>query len=93
MSTPEATSRKWEFWSNGRKRSRTVCITLSGDTLTIAHRAVGTDGCMSSLNALACDVAHLPKLIRVLTRAVARGAQQSPNQPGEIGNAPPPPAT
>jgi hypothetical protein len=67
MSTPEA--RKWQFWADGRKRSQTICITLLDDTLVIAHRAVGTDGRMSSLNALACEVAHLPKLIRVLAAA------------------------
>jgi hypothetical protein len=63
--------RKWEFWADGRRRRRTICVTLAGDDLTIAWRAVGTDGRMSSLNALLLDVAHLPKLIRTLTRALA----------------------
>jgi hypothetical protein len=65
--------RKWEFWSNGRRRSRTICIRLhgGGTDLTIAHRAVGTDGCMSQLHAFTCDLEHLPKLIQCLTRALA----------------------
>jgi hypothetical protein len=63
--------RKWEWWSDGRRRRRTICVNLVGSDLTIALRAVGTDGCMSTTNALMCDVAHLPKLIRTLTRALA----------------------
>jgi hypothetical protein len=63
--------RKWEWWSDGRRRRRTICVTLVGNDLTIALRAVGTDGRMSSLNALLLDVANLPKLIRTLTRSLA----------------------
>jgi hypothetical protein len=44
---------------------------LADNDLTIALRAVGTDGRMSSLNALLLNVAHLPKLIRTLTRALS----------------------
>ena len=65
---------KWEWWATGRKRSRTICVRLwpgRGD-LTIAHRAVGSDGCMSELNSFSCDVAHLPKLVHCLTRALAK---------------------
>jgi hypothetical protein len=78
MTTPEMPSRKWEFWTNSRARSRTLCITLEGSTLTIAHRQVDRDGRMSSINTLLLDVAHLPKVIRTLTRAlaVARSQQQ-----------------
>jgi hypothetical protein len=71
MGTSEAASRKWEWWSDGRRRRRTICVTMADNDLTIALRAVGTDGRMSTTNALLCDVAHLPKLIRVLTRALA----------------------
>jgi hypothetical protein len=65
--------RKWEFWSNGRRRSRTICIRLWPDSadLTIAHRCVGTDGRMSELNTFSCDVEHLPKLAHSLNRALA----------------------
>jgi hypothetical protein len=63
--------RKWEWWSDGRRRRRTNCVTLVDSDLTIALRAVGTDGRLSSLNALLLNVAHLPKLIRALTRALA----------------------
>jgi hypothetical protein len=65
--------RKWEWWADGRRRSRTICITLhaGGTDLTIAHRAVGTDGCMSQLHAFTCDLEYLPKLIQCLTRALA----------------------
>jgi hypothetical protein len=72
-------SGKWEWWTDGRKRSHTICVRLCPDTaeLTIAHRGVGTDGCMSELNSFACGVGHLPKLIhalnRALTVATARG--------------------
>jgi hypothetical protein len=62
---------KWEFWSNGRRRSRTICITLGSAEITIAYRAVGTDGCMSQLHAFSCDIEHLPKLIQLLSRALA----------------------
>ena len=61
---------KWEFWTNGRRRSRTLCITLYADELVIAHHAVGSDGCMSVLNAISCAVEHLPKLIHALNRAL-----------------------
>jgi hypothetical protein len=66
-------SRKWEWWTDGRRRSRTICITLSVDSarLTIAHRAIGTDGCMSQLHAFRCDLEHLPQLIHCLNRALA----------------------
>jgi hypothetical protein len=76
MIAPEV--RKWEWWADARRRTRTICIVLEGNDLTIAHRQVGSDGRMSSINSLPLDVAHLPKLIRVLTRAlgVARSQQQ-----------------
>jgi hypothetical protein len=66
-------SNKWEFSSDKRQRSHTICVTLSpaDAQVTIAHRAVGTDGCMSQLHAFSCDVEHLPKLIQALTRALA----------------------
>jgi hypothetical protein len=69
----EVAERKWEFWADGRRRSRTICITLraSGAELTIVHRTVGTDGCMSALNAFSCDAEHLPKLIHALNHALA----------------------
>jgi len=65
--------RKWEFWADGRRRSRTICVRLWPDSadLTIAQRAVGTDGCMSELNAFSCDVEHLAKLVHALNRAFA----------------------
>jgi hypothetical protein len=64
--------RKWEFWSNGRRRSRTICVRLWADSeLSIAQRGVGTDGCMRELNAFSCDVEHLPTLVRCLSRALA----------------------
>jgi hypothetical protein len=67
------TNRKWEFWANGRRRSRTICVRLWPDAaeLSIAHRCVGTDGRMSELNTFSCDVEHLPKLVHCLTRAFA----------------------
>ena len=66
-------SGKWEWWTDGRKRSHTVCIRLCPDSaeLTIAHRSVGTDGCMSELNSFSCDIEQLPKLIHALGRALA----------------------
>jgi hypothetical protein len=65
-------TRKWEFWSDGRRRRQTICVTLSTDIaeLTIAHRAVGTDGRMSELHAFDCNAEHLPKLIQCLSRAL-----------------------
>jgi hypothetical protein len=65
--------RKWEWWANGRRRSRTICIRLWPDSaeLSIAHRSVGTNGCMSELNTFSCDVEHLPKLVHALNRALA----------------------
>jgi len=70
---PPANNPKWEFWTNGRRRSRTICSTLHPDDndLTIAHRAVGSDGHMSELNSFSCDVEHLPKLLHGLNRALA----------------------
>jgi hypothetical protein len=63
---------KWEYWANGRARSRTICIRLWADAdLSIAHRAVGSDGRMSELHAFTCNAEHLPKLIQGLTRALA----------------------
>ena len=64
---------KWEFWADGRKRSRTICVRLWSDSadLIIAHRSVGTDGCMQELNSFSCDVEHLPKLVHALNRALA----------------------
>jgi hypothetical protein len=66
-------SGKWEWWSDGRRRRRTICVRLWPDTadLTIAYRGVGTDGCMSELNSFSCDVENLPKLIHSLQRALA----------------------
>src|SRR5215472_13323311 len=63
---------KWEWWSNGRRRSRTICVRLWLDSadLTIAQRAVGSDGRMSELNAFSCDAKHLTKLIHALKRAL-----------------------
>jgi hypothetical protein len=62
---------KWEIWSDGRRRSRTICVRLWPDSeLTIAHRCVGTDGRMSELNTFSCDVEHLPKLAHSLNRAL-----------------------
>jgi len=65
-------SGKWEWWTDGRKRSRAICVRLWPDSteLTIAHRGVGSDGCMSELNAFLCDVEHLPKLVFALNRAL-----------------------
>jgi hypothetical protein len=67
-----APDRKWEFWADGRCRRRTICVTLCPrDALaTISCRAIGTDGCMSTLNLLACDLENLPKLIHALNRAL-----------------------
>jgi hypothetical protein len=78
MIMPGLPSRKWEFWADNRRRSRTICVVLEGSALTIANRQVSSDGRMSSINSLPLDVAHLPKLIRILTRAlgVARSRQQ-----------------
>ena len=69
----EVAARKWESWSNGRRRSRTICITLSPGSvqLRIAHRAVATSGHMSELHAFTCDLECLPKLIQCLNRALA----------------------
>ena len=68
MSHPAHDFQKWEFWSDGRRRSRTVCVRLWPDNaeLTIAHRSVGTDG-----RTFSCDAEHLPKLLHALTRALA----------------------
>ena len=65
-------SGKWEWWTDGRRRSRTICIRLWPDSaeVSITHRAVGTDGCMSELNSFSCDVEQLPKLIHSLQRAL-----------------------
>jgi hypothetical protein len=65
-------SGKWEWWSDGRCRSRTICVRLWSDSaeLTISHRGVGTDGRMSELNTFLCDVEHLPKLIHSVQRAL-----------------------
>jgi hypothetical protein len=65
--------RKWEWWANGRRRSRTICVRLWPDSadLTISHRGVGTDGCMSELNTFLCGVEHLPKLVHCLNRVLA----------------------
>jgi hypothetical protein len=73
LQAAERDSRKWEWWTDGRKRSRTICVRLWSDSteLTIAHRGVGSDGCMSELNAFLCDVEHLPKLLFALNRALA----------------------
>jgi hypothetical protein len=85
--TPETHDRKWEIWIDGRQRTRKLCVRLwLGSTeLSIAHRAVGTDGCMSELNTFSCDVEHLPKLVHCLTRALTvaltRGLiKQTPNR-------------
>jgi hypothetical protein len=69
----EVAARKWEFLSNGRRRSRTICITLhaGGTDLTIAHRAVGTDGRMNELHSFTCDLDCLPQLVLALNRALA----------------------
>jgi hypothetical protein len=66
-------SGKWEWWTDGRRRSRTICVRLCPDTaeLTISHRGVGTNGCMSEFDCFSCDVEHLPKLIHALNRAFA----------------------
>jgi hypothetical protein len=63
---------KWEWWTDGRKRSRTICVRLWPDDakLSIAHRCVGTNECMSELNSFSCDVKHLSQLIRCLTRTL-----------------------
>jgi hypothetical protein len=66
-------TRKWEWWANGRRRSRTIAVRLwpdSGD-LSISARAVASNGCMSELNSFSCDVEHLPKLVHALNRALA----------------------
>jgi hypothetical protein len=65
--------RKWEFWADGRRRSKTICVQLwpdSGD-VSVAHRAVASSGCMSELNSISFEIKHLPKLIHALQRAVA----------------------
>ena len=86
LGNTEVSIRKWEFWSSGRRRSRTICITLhaGGTELTIAHRAVGTDGRMSQLHAFSCDIECLPKLIQCLTRALGvareRGLVKQPKK-------------
>jgi hypothetical protein len=66
-------SGKWEWWTDGRKRSQTICVWLRPDSaeLTVAHRGIGTDGCMCELNAVSCDLEHLPKLAHALNRALA----------------------
>ena len=84
---PKASSeRKWEFWSDGRRRSRTICVRLWPDSpeLSIMQRCVGTDGCMNELNTFWCDAEHLPKLIHSLQRALAvahdRGLIEQPKK-------------
>jgi hypothetical protein len=78
--------RKWEWWTDGRKRSRTICVRLWPDDaeLSITRRCVGTDGCMSELDSFSCAVEHLPQLIRCLTRALAvagkRGLIKQPHK-------------
>jgi hypothetical protein len=76
-------SGKWEWWTDGRKRSRTICVRLCPDSaeLTIAHRTVGTDGRMSELNSLSCAVEQLPKLIHALNRALAVARSQAARRP------------
>jgi hypothetical protein len=76
-------SGKWEFWTDGRRRSRTICVRLCPDTaeLTISHRSIGTSGCMSEINIFACDVEHLPKLIHALNRALAVARSQAARRP------------
>jgi hypothetical protein len=64
-------SRKWEWWVNGRRRSRTICVRLYRAELSIAHRCIGSDGCMSELQTFTCDAEHLPKLVHALTHALA----------------------
>ena len=71
LSHPEAPIQKWEFWANGRRRSRTICITLHTDELKIAHRAIGTDGSMSQLHDFTCNLESLPQLVLRLNRALA----------------------
>jgi hypothetical protein len=66
-------SGKWEWWTDSRKRSRTICVRLCWPDvadLTIARRGVGTDGRMQELDSFACDIEHLPKLIHSLQRAL-----------------------
>jgi hypothetical protein len=74
-------SGKWEWWTDGRKRSRTICVWLRSAELTISERGVGADGCMCELNAVSCDVEHLPKLIRTLARALAVARSQAARRP------------
>jgi hypothetical protein len=75
---------KWEIWSDGRRRSRTICVRLWGDAeLSIAARRVGSDGRMAELETFSCDAEHLPKLIQCLTRALAVA-----NKHGLIGTRP-----
>jgi hypothetical protein len=63
---------KWEIWADGRRRSHTICVRLWGDAeLSIAARRVGSDGCMAELDTFSCNVAHLPKLLLCLNRALA----------------------
>src|SRR5262249_22036896 len=68
---------KWEWWTDGRRRSRTICVQLYLDRadLTISRRGVGTDGCMSEFDHFSCDVEHLPQLIRYLNRALAMASE------------------
>ena len=71
--TPETHDRKWEIWVYRPRHARTICVRLwlGSAELTIAHRCIGSNGCMSELNSVSCDVEHLPQLIRCLNRALA----------------------
>jgi hypothetical protein len=75
FSNSEATTRTWEFWSDGRRHSRTILITLSPGvaqvTVTIAQRVVDADGCMRVLESFSFNVEHLPRLLHGLNRALA----------------------
>jgi hypothetical protein len=68
----EQSLRKWEWWANGRKRSKTICVRLWLDSgrVSIAQRCVGTDGCMTELNTFWCAAEHLPQLLRSINRAL-----------------------
>jgi hypothetical protein len=65
--------RKWEWWSNGMKRSRTICVRLWPDSaeLSIAGRGIDSSGHMTEINTFICNAEHLPKLIYALNRALA----------------------
>jgi hypothetical protein len=73
FSRTEVPIQKWSFGQTVGNGRATICIRLWSDSgeVTISHRGVGTDGCMSELNAFSCEVEHLPQLVHALGRALA----------------------